>query len=228
MNKYMTRRGETQGNQNVVIKNRHCRESLSAISTAFNNQKGGDPRLQASGMTTLWNGGFTLIELLVVVLIIGILAAVAVPQYQKAVWKSRNAQLKTLVSTVGKAQQAYRMANGKNAYDFDELNIDLPLTSSIGQECGMAYHTNSGRQGNNFEIQLYNGQVPVVGWWTSGPYKCGGFAYNRDGEMFCVERLTYITGKTGSFCSTVEKASLSSEVTDLYKDSYWSRFYTLH
>ncbi len=72
------------------------------------------------------NGGFTLIELLVVVLIIGILAAVAVPQYQKAVYKSRYAQLKVLVSSIVQAQIVYRLANGEYATKFEELDIDMP------------------------------------------------------------------------------------------------------
>ena len=73
---------------------------------------------------------FTLIELLVVVLIIGILAAIALPQYQKAVWKSRLSTIKALTRSLADAEEVYYMENGKYTNDFEALGVSAPAPSS--------------------------------------------------------------------------------------------------
>ncbi len=127
------------------------------------------------------NAGFTLIELLVVVLIIGILAAVALPQYEKAVEKSRMAEALTLVSSIAKAEQLYYMANGEYAKDIDKLDLDFP-----GERVN--YYVN-GFQTKNFICR----PVREDGGWTDALAVCNrlpretlyGIAYLKTGEVVC-------------------------------------------
>ncbi len=70
--------------------------------------------------------GFTLIELLVVVLIIGILAAIAVPQYQKAVGKSEMQEALLQARALLTAQTEYELANGSFATDLNLLSLNFP------------------------------------------------------------------------------------------------------
>jgi type IV pilus assembly protein PilA len=74
--------------------------------------------------------GFTLIELLVVIIIIGILAAIALPSFLSQAAKAKNSEGKSYVGATLRAQQAYRLENTSFTTAFTDLKIGLPTKST--------------------------------------------------------------------------------------------------
>jgi len=70
--------------------------------------------------------GFTLLELLVVVLIIGLLAAIALPQYQLSVDRSKFAGYRIMTKNLADAYWRYILTNNDAPTDLDQLDIELP------------------------------------------------------------------------------------------------------
>lgn len=168
------------------------------------------------------NKAFTLIELLVVVLIIGILASVALPQYQKAVMKSRYTQLVTVATSLIQAAEAYYMANGGNITDVENLDIEMACTQPIGGriQCGdficdlntlnshlRCFNTTSSMQ-NGYGINM-------------------DFAGSATRTRYCIALSENTNDKYNNFCKTETKTNSPAFTYSMlttggvYKNSLW-------
>ncbi len=100
------------------------------------------------------NQGFTLIELLVVVLIVGILSAVALPQYQTAVERSRATEALTLMTAIRESMERYHSQREAWPSNFDQLDVDIPTYQESGATLygGKNFHVTFSSDGSTATI----------------------------------------------------------------------------
>ena len=147
------------------------------------------------------NKGFTLIELLVVVLIIGILAAIALPQYFKAVEKARGAEALSLFGTIAGAQQRYYLARDRYTNDYGDLDLDFQNESGAMVSSGSQFKT------TNFTITLHG---TGTNNWVQADRTSGRYIYTMTksydtGRIACSQKdgKTQICRSIGNFNETL-------------------------
>ena len=184
-------------------------------------KKAGHPELVSGSTSWVVSRAFTLIELLVVVLIIGILAAVAVPQYQLAVDKSKFASNMPLLDATRTAQEAYYLANGQYATEFDQLDMQIPKSFTIKLPESMG----GNRWGNGTSVictnQCYSYLAP---WGTQAAIYFRTYAHSSSNTKLCAnadERRACIMGKGEQDSSQVARwrrlcNSLGTETSQHY------------
>ncbi len=147
--------------------------------------------------------GFTLIEMLVVVLIIGILAAIALPQYQKSVEKSKASQALTLLQSIYQSAQVYRLTTGNWPYNVDQLDIDIPIDFK-GEKWKIWFDSSSETNTLGVGITCAQGKYSGTGF---AKYTEHSYAIIPKETNLCIERQKgnkpLFNGTRGSYCNKI-------------------------
>lgn len=109
------------------------------------------------------DGGFTLIELLVVIIIVGVLAAIALPSFLNQIGKARGSEAKATLGTINRAQQAYRLENSNFASEVSYL--DSKVTAKfytydvVTSNATYAEHSAEGQGATEADLKNYASAV---------------------------------------------------------------------
>lgn len=116
--------------------------------------------------------GFTLIEILIVVVILGILAAIVIPQFTNASQDAQVSAIKSQLQTVRSQIELYRVKNGSEnlvASDGDSDALFALLTTPDANNAGFQYLQSEPQLPNTFWSWDWDGVTLRVAYDTSGP-----------------------------------------------------------
>ncbi len=211
---------QRKNGKDVIKQRRHSKLDLESSTQVVSQNKQQRrawktlDQVQGDGPGYYNNNAFTLIELLVVVLIIGILAAVAVPQYQMAVAKARAANMVTIADEIVRAEEIYYLANGVYTDKLDDLDISFTDVGE-GDWNGKKFRVRLLLRGPGIpdSVQVYDKFLPVYLWF--------GFQNTTFGSGWWEGRRSCYASKTDTKANEICKHITNNPTKENAGGSNW-------